>query len=437
MSLRKFPLFSFRIVGFLFTVVLFAGSRLSATTETPIYAFLGIPDGMYPSGGLVADSAGNLYGMTVQGGTVCQCGTVFQLSPPTATGGSWTETILYSFGAAGDGIGPVGTLLIDAAGDLYGTTSYGGNGAGIVFELSPPASAGGAWTEFVLWNLPGDKSKGSNPQSKLAMDAEGDIFGTAPLGGAHGAGDVFELLNPQITGLVWTPKVLYNFGHAAGDGLYPGDEIVFHNDTIYGTTGVGGGGGNGTVFQLVRNSNFTWTESILHSFAATEGINPWGGLVMDSEGNLFGAASHGGTLSLCEQGCGTIYELSPVSGGQWQFTALYSFQSKGDGAYPFARLWRDKLGDLFGTAYSGGMKSSTCVINTNRCGTVFKLKAPTTSGGAWTLQVLHDFGGYSAGGDGGNPGTDADLIFVSGLLYGITGAGGNQFNLGTVFSVVP
>jgi uncharacterized repeat protein (TIGR03803 family) len=169
-----------------------------------------------------------------------------------------------------------------------------------------------------------------------------------------------------------------------------------------------------------------WTETILHNFTFSEGIGPQGGLIADAAGNLFGTTYAEGNYSAC--GCGTIYELSPpaVAGGAWREATLYSFTGLSDGARPYGPLWRDSLGDLFGTTTNRGEKQH------NGAGTIFKLKAPAVSGGAWTFVLLHDFGMTTD--DGGAP--MSGLILQNGLLYG-TAVGGGTDNLGAIFSVVP
>ena len=420
-------------------VLILLGSSF-ATTEKLVYSFNGQPDGLNPNAGLVADAVGNLYGTTSFGGTnsACNCGTVFELSPPATVGGAWTESILYSFrGGNLDGERPSGTLTIDAQGNLYGTTLNGGsNNPGTIFELSPPATAGGAWTETVLFIFPADLSKGYGPQGKLVFDASGNLYGSTQNGGSKcDCGTVFELKAPATAGGAWTHRVLYNFGPylSGNDGIYPGPDIIYRNGVIYGVTHYGRGTSqNGIVFQLVRKPG-TWTENILYRFAERAG--PVGGLVLDPAGNLYGTTVYGGNLN-CLPGCGTIYELSPptAAGGAWQETVLYSFLGHGDGAYPSATLWRDGLGDLYGTASSGAIKDK---LNHNAGdGTVFKLNAPASAGGAWTLSVLHDFN-YPATADGSFP--NGSLTLFNGVFYGTTIFGGaNEFsNYGTVFSVVP
>jgi len=427
---------------FLFTTLaaLILVSSAFATTEKLLYSFQGSSDGVNPNAGLVADAAGNLYGTTAFGGTnaACSCGSVFELSPPTTTGGAWTETILYSFrGGNRDGERPMGTLTFDAQGNLYGTTLAGGaNNPGTIFKLSPPATAGGAWTEKVLFVFPSDLSRGYGPQGKLVFDAAGNLYGSTQSGGSKcDCGTVFELKAPATTGGAWTHIVLYNFGPTTSDdGLYPSPDIIYRNGVIYGVTHSGfGTSQNGIVFQLVRKPG-TWTENILYRFDGSESSRPEGGLVLDPAGNLYGATADGGSLN-CPPGCGTIYELSPptVAGGAWQETILYNFLAHGDGAYPSATLWRDSAGDLYGTASAGGIKNRQ--NNDVGGGTVFKLKAPASAGGTWTLAVLHDFS-YPAA-DGSFP-TGALMMF-NGVFYSTTTFGGTpDYNdYGTVFSVVP
>jgi uncharacterized repeat protein (TIGR03803 family) len=215
-----------RIFSFVATVLVFAVTAF-ATTEKVVYSFLAAPDGFGPGAALVADSAGNLYGTTGGGGAAsCSCGTVFELSPPTTSGGDWTETTLYSFeGGTADGAQPGGTLVFDSAGNLYGVTISGGNNsgsAGTVFELSPPASPGGGWTETLLWAFQPNGKGGVSPGG-LAMDAEGDLFGTGYMGGANRDGVVWELLKPRAGfNSAWVEKVLYSFGSVANDGTNPG-----------------------------------------------------------------------------------------------------------------------------------------------------------------------------------------------------------------------
>jgi uncharacterized repeat protein (TIGR03803 family) len=426
-------------------ILMFIDSALaSGPHERVIYSFQDSngthPDGENATTGLVADQAGNLYGTTRAGGTVaaCSCGTVYELSPPATKGGAWTETVLYSFlGGSNDGATPSGTLIFDRAGNLYGTTLGGGsNNTGTVFKLSPPATQGGSWTETVLFIFPADGSHGSWTQGKLAFDGVGNLYGTTEFGGSGatpncdvgGCGTVFQLSPPATQGGAWTESVLYNFGVVSLDGILPWG-VIFRNGVLYGETQGGGTGSNGTVFLLVRK-NGNWSEAVLYNFTGSEGSGPVGGLISDSAGNLYGT-THAGGNSYCIAGCGTVFELSPpaVSGNPWQLTTLYSFTGGTDGAQPQAAVVRDTSGNLYGTASVGGLKNQY----TNNNGTVFKLSPPAVAGGAWTETVLHAFGGTVVG-DGTLP--VSELILVKGAYFGTTYLGGS-LNSGTVFSVVP
>ncbi len=432
MHTRQSSLTFGRFLSFALSISFFAGAAF-ATTEKMVYNFHVNPDGSAPQASLVADSGGNFYGTTETGGSYY--GTVFELSPPATAGGAWTEQVLHIFqNNSTDGVLPTGTLVFDKQGNLYGTTQQGGpHNTGTIFELSPPATAGGDWTETILWAFPQSLLKGYSPAGKLSIDAAGNLYGTTEAGGPKVAtcttcGVVFELVKPKTTGLAWAERVLYNFGAVANDGFAPSPDLLLRGGMLYGTTHGGGTGGHGTVFQLAPHTEL-WTETILHNFSGSDGDFPQGGLIADAAGNLFGTSANGGMNPNC--GCGTVYEVSPptVAGGDWQQTTLYSFMGLSDGARPFGPLWRDSLGDLFGTTTLRGEKQH------NGAGTVFKLKAPAASGGAWSLVLLHDFTGTGIGtGDGGSP--QGGLIYQNGLLYGTTLVGGVG-NLGTVFSVVP
>jgi uncharacterized repeat protein (TIGR03803 family) len=435
-SLIQASLISSRVAFLLTAVLMFAGAAFAAT-ETVVYSFQGSPDGASPQASLVADSAGNLYGTTKLGGS--SYGTVFELSPPATSGGAWTESILYAFqNAPNDGAFPIGTLVFDKQGNLYGTTQQGGlggAGTGTIFELTPPATTGGAWTETILWTFPPDLLKGYAPAGKLEMDAAGNLYGTTQFGGANvnactACGVVFELIKPKTSGQSWSERVLYNFGTVANDGMTPAPDVLLRGGVLYGTTQSGGTAKSGTIFQLTPKSGF-WTETILHNFIDSEGIVPLGGLVADASGNLFGTTTAGGNRSICS--CGTVYELSPpaVSGRTWQEKTLYAFVGLTDGSRPFGSLWLDSRGNLYGTATIRGIK------HFEGFGTVFKLNAPAVSGGAWTLSVLHDFGGFGAG-DGVFPLGGVILLngsFCGTAMSGGTGSGSN--GSGVVFSVTP
>jgi uncharacterized repeat protein (TIGR03803 family) len=391
-------------------------------------------DGGYPSN-LIADSAGDLYGSTNIGGTY-GLGTVFEFKP---TGGDkWQENQLYNFslGLANNvnGVGPSG-LTFDAAGNLYGTTIAEDNTyAGTVFELSP--SAPGNWTEKDLVRF--SYSGGPDfPIGGVVFNENGRLYGVASLGAGHALGAVFEL-TPGSNG-EWTERVIHAFSGYPSDGAYPQAGLIAdESGNIYGTTQNGGSSANckrppigcGTIFELSYVSGVGWKESMLYSFkgATSDGASPSASLILDSSGNLYGTTSRGGIKNKSctpyggPAGCGVIFELSPSAGGLWNESVLYQFtNSAGDGSDPLAGLIFDQAGNLYGTTDAGGV---------NGFGTVFKL-APGGAG-SWTESVLY---GFQSGYDGQYP--TSSLIFGSnGHLYGTTARGGTA-NSGTVFEITP
>jgi len=409
------------VFGFLTTPQLFAASK-----EKVLHSF-NRNDGANPYAGLIFDAAGNLYG-TSDGGGAFGGGTVFELT--SGAGGTWTETVLYNFGAGdGDGGGPEASLTFDAAGNLYGTTVAGGmycgpSGCGTVFELTP--GEGGTWTEKVLHNFNVNDGDGAWPVAGVIFDAAGNLYGTTPSGGALGRGTVFEL-TPGAGG-TWTETVLFNFG--AGN---PQGGLIFDTaGNLYGTTDVGGTKACpncGTVFELTKGTNGMWTKKVLHNFGSNgkDGRNPVAGLIFDAAGNLYGTTLQG------VGGGGTVFELSPTVGGGWKEKILHSFDGNNDGKEPRAGLILDAAGKLYGTTAMGG--AADCRFSDLPCGTVFRLTPGTN--GEWTEKVLRSFNGS----DGAGP--FAGLIFdAAGNLYGTTASGGtgsgcNGGGCGTVFEITP
>ncbi len=405
-------------------IAMFASAAFSVTPkESVLYHFKGGSDGAAPAASLVEDSAHNLYGTTTSGGT-SNLGTVFEISPP---GTVWTETVLYSFAGGSDGANPYGNLIFDKAGNLYGTTSAGGGnancggGCGTVFELSPPATQGGAWTETVLYSFAG-QSDGANPYAGLIMDKSGNLYGTTQTGGgvscgAATCGTIFELSPPAAQGDPWTETVLHAFGKGS-DGTHPMAGLTFGlRGAIFGTTPTGNDKAtSGIVFKLKppATQGGAWTEGVLYRFTGgTDGGGPNAALVVDKTGNLYGTTFGGGT------GFGTIFE---IAFGTWTETVLYNFAGGSDGASPAAALLRDKTGNLYGTATSGG---------TNSNGSAFELSPPAAQGDPWTETTLYDFAG---GHDGSLP--QGGLIFgKGGQLYGTTSTGGGPKD-GTVFRII-
>lgn len=401
-------------------------------------------DGGYAEAALVMDSQGNFYGTTTQGGDY-DYGTVFQISP--SSNGQWTRTILHSFqGGTSDGELPLASLILDGAGNLYGTTFYGGNGVslqcgsiacgnGTVFKLAPGAN--GKWTETVIYRFAGG-SDGINPAANLMIDKSGNLYGTTQAGGGtgtecagFGCGTVFEL-SPGANGL-WTKKVIYNFtGPDNSDGWFPCSWLVADQaGNLYGTTEYGGGEDIGTVFKLSPNSG-GWNESVLYSFqySSIDGNRPYAGLTFDGSGNLYGTTLLGGPgecLGGGDGSCGSVFELSPA-GSNWTEKVLYFFQglltSPPDGGFPQGGVVLDKNGNLYGTTYAGGASSDTYLPG---YGMVYELSP--SAGGNWSETALHNFE-YT---DGMYP--EAGVILdLAGNLYGTTYYAGVH-DVGTVYKL--
>lgn len=314
--------------------------QLSPTTGYHIiYAFSGHPDGRNPQGNLVFDSAGNLYGTTVYGGTFANCsgglgcGTVFKLTP-SKNGGPWAETILYSFSGRDDGAAPQDGVILDANANLYGTTHDGGSSnAGTVFQLTPEPN--NQWTQTVLYTFLGNGADGGgHPLAGLIFDAKGSLYGETTEA-------VFEM---TLQSGVWTFNEIYTFDPRNGDGDAAGGGLIFDlAGNLYGTTKLGGGFGLGTVFQLTPNLG-SWTEAILHSFGSgSDGAQPLAALAIDSAGDLYGTTFAGGFQNL-----GTVFKLRENGSGQWIETT-FRFQPT-QGGRPTSPLFLDSPGNIYGTA---------------------------------------------------------------------------------------
>jgi uncharacterized repeat protein (TIGR03803 family) len=228
-----------------------------AWTETLLHTFTGpSDDGAYPSA-LLLDSTGVLYGTTTNGGSYDD-GTAFQLTPPSAPGSQWTESILYSFSCCGDGHFPIGGLVFGDHGEFFGTTEYGGNGGtgGAVFLISPPVRSFLSWTEGLVWTLESSGIQGELPTSGVAITANGVLYGTASIGGSStncisGCGTAFQLVPPVSSNVPWTEHTLVNFTGTTNGSFPVGGLVIDHQGALYGTTAKGGASGYGTVFQLV------------------------------------------------------------------------------------------------------------------------------------------------------------------------------------------
>ena len=394
-------------------------------------------DGARPSSAVIADSEGNLYGTTVSGGPSDQ-GTVFELSPPSNPGGAWTEKVLYNFCSqtnCTDGFAPLGPVLLDPYGNLYGTTYFGGNpnspvcgssGCGVAFELTP--SVGGSWQYALLYTFNGDD--GMNPIGGVVFDVQQqNLYGVTQFGGSGSTGVVFEL-SPNSGGTTpWTQTVLYPFSDAdplAGlaidsqGNLYGGTNAYAFELTetppasgqwventlyqpqgadptyylgvlaldaqhnIYATAEIGGPGGYGGVVQLTPPANIGfWNENVIYGFTQNgpTGNDPSAGVVFDSRGNLYGTTATGSSLACFPLGCGAVFELSPPNGGgQWTSSILYAFTGP-DGVSPRASLLPDGKGNYYGTtqfggAFGGGVVFELSPVPTNT-GVAMNANAPT------------------------------------------------------------
>jgi uncharacterized repeat protein (TIGR03803 family) len=359
----------------LFTIGTTAGSW-AAATENVLFSFGSFPgnDGQYPEGGLVVDGVGNMYGTTSAGGDKGGFGTVYELSP---SNGAWTETVLYSFcTACANGSSPIGSLAIDAEGNLYGTTYAGGSGCGggggcgTVFELSPGTEG---WTETVLHTFSG--SDGAYPIAGLVRDTAGNLYGTTPYGGSS------------------------------------------KNCAFGSTTGCG------VAFELSKNSGGTWAETVLHSFkGGTDGDTPSARLTLDGTGNLYGT-----TAGNAASDPGTVFKLVRTKAGKWNEAVLYRFAGAPDGNSPEADVVLDGTTSIYGTTRYGGTGNCSA-YGYSGCGTVFELQL---SGTTWSESVLHSFGAAKGGED-----PAAGLVLNAKRdLYGTTAEGGN--GCGTVFKLTP
>ncbi|MFN7995518.1 MAG: choice-of-anchor tandem repeat GloVer-containing protein [Bryobacteraceae bacterium] len=321
--------------------------------ETVLYSFKGgAQDGATPHDSVLLDSGGNLYGTTVSGGGgPCPggCGVVFQLTP-NATG-PWTETVLHRFDGT-DGATPFSNVILNAAGNILGSTSGGGaNGRGTVYKLSPGAAGG--WTETVLYSFKGAPD-GATPYAGLISDAAGNLYRTTYRGGTTNRGTVYKL-SPNGDG-TFSETVLHSFrGSTDGEDLFEG-LVMDRAGNLYGTAETGGSANCGVVFRLSPSGAGGWAMTILHNFlglTAQDGANP-NALIFDVYGNLYGTTVGGGTYNP-----GTIFKLSPQPSGEWLETILYNFTGGNDGAYPSAGLIMDGAGRLYGTTLWGGPAGDT------------------------------------------------------------------------------
>ena len=334
-----------------------------------------------------------------------------------------TFSVIHDFSGT-DGFAPYAGVTLDAAGNLYGTTSQSFTGDGTAFQLK---RSHGNWVLNSLFTFTG--TNGAYPFAGIVFGPDGALYGTTNSGGlGKGFGVVYNLRPPRTACksalCPWTETVLYPFtGGSDGSGPSLGNPVFDKNGNLYGTTQLGGDlacsppYGCGTVYQLTPSAS-GWTESVLYSFSGgNDGSEPASGVILDEAGNLYGITYQGGGIGCGGRGCGTVFQLSP-SGSGWKETILYSFTGGSDGGNPYGGLIFDQSGNLYGTTLFGGSGGG---------GTVFEL---SPSGGGWTFTLVYALTGYDAGPVG------SLAMDGAGNLYGTTNANGAYGN-GSVFKLQP
>jgi uncharacterized repeat protein (TIGR03803 family) len=397
----------------IFAVVFALALTAWASTEKVLWNFAGGSDGGQPwSNYFISDAKGNLYGATGSGGTY-SWGVVFML---TLDG---KETILYEFKgqANGDGAAPHGRLAFDAKGNIYGTTQSGGtNDTGTVYELSPKSD--GKWTEKVLYNFSASgTTDGQSPSAGVTIAPDGTLYSTTPDGGAYDAGVVFSL---KKTSKGWKQTVIQNL-NGGSTGGYPYEGLMMDSaGNLYGAAPYGGTSEDGIIYRLSQTKK-GWVDTVIHSFTDEDGDGSglyWIDLISDKSGNIYGATSFGGTNST-----GMVFELVySESKKKYSESILYEFgaSGSGDGNNPYGGLAMDSEGNLYGTTLNGGRSDM---------GTSFKL---TKQGKKWKETILHSF---LAANDGARP-TGNAYLDSKGRVYGMTETGGTS-NLGIVYRITP
>ena len=402
-------------IVFALTVVLMQSAQ--AQTYTVLHNFTGGPGiggpggGQTPLAGITIDGAGNLYGTTLYGGTSTEYGLIFKLVHQHSI---FIFNPLYSFKGPPDAANPYAKITIGPDGGLYGTTDLGGApGSGTVFKVIPPPTlcktASCPWYESLLYQF-GYSGDGGHPQSALVFDQNGNMYGSS--GDTICCGVAYQFTH---SGGGWTKSTLHHFTGGTDGSAPQGDVIRDHAGNLYGVTYRGGTNNGGVVYQLVPDGS-GWRENVLHSFdSANDGTNPMGGLVFDQAGNLYGTTTDGGPLN-----GGTAFMLSH-SGNSWTSTVIHSFQRTARGPLPGASLAFDAAGNLYGTTIYGGSSD---------VGSIFKL---TPGSGGWTYTVIKDFAFDCH--DGCLP--FSDVIFdAGGNLYGTASSGGTK-GLGVVWKITP
>jgi uncharacterized repeat protein (TIGR03803 family) len=358
-------------------VVFKLSRRNSSWTLNPLYSFTGGADGVAPGAPVSFGPGGLLYGSTIGGGAInsnCMgaypgCGVVFTLHPrPTACSSvvcPWTENVIYQFANVYDGQYPQGSLAFDAAGNVYGTTSYGGSGAcfgigcGTVFQLS---RSGSGWLKTTIANYNNGFPQGL--LSGVIIDGAGNLFGSSNSGGDGNIGSVFEVTK---AGSVWLTTLLHSFTSLATGAYADGGLVMDHAGNLYGTTAEGGPSGGGIVFELSPSVG-GWNYSVIANLTGNPGLSgSYGSLAIDANGNLYGTTYSDGAFQ-----CGNVFKLTP-SDGQWLYTDLHDFTCGDDGGNPRAGVTLDSSGNIFGTTAAYGPSGNNCAAGANRCGVVWEI----------------------------------------------------------------
>ena len=393
----------------MFAAIVISGAANAASTNV-IYSFAE-EAGEYADTDLAIDAAGNLYGTTVLGGTFGG-GTVFQLAP---TPNGWVHSVLYSFTGGPDGGEPYKGVTLDAQGNLYGTAVTGGSGSceggcGVVYKLT---NSGGNWTQTVVHAFTGGDD-GSGAGARVTIDKRGTLYGMAPTGGAFGLGTIYSI-HPDGNGN-WKFKVIHAFTGGADGSSGSAGQMLIRGGKLYGAATTGGIYGKGTVFELTPAGNHDWTFKTIYSFKGQPDAGfPYGGLLFDPDGNLYGTTYYDGANNL-----GAVYKLSPQQTGEWKERVLYSFRGGRDGQNSISNLVFDAAGNLYGTTSEGGLGS----------GVIFKL-APQPNG-RFSESVVHTFQGPPDGAFAYN-GMVPD---GAGNFYGATVHGGDDDD-GSVYQFTP
>jgi uncharacterized repeat protein (TIGR03803 family) len=410
---------SLLILGFAITP--FANAQSTPPSVATIFNFNTLQKGANIYNGLTIGPGGVLYGTAEQGGlstSPCPvatdgCGLAFQLTPPSSPGGHWTETVLHRFGSKqDDGYYPSGTLTMGPNGVLYGTTAYGGvtGSVGTVFKLTPPASPGDSWKETVIHSFNG-ANDGRYPAAGLALDHNGVLYGATTGGGTSSFGTVFSLKPPSTPGDPWDERVLHSFAGAPLDGDGPNATLAIGpSGTLFGTTLIGGSLNNGAVFQVTPppSPGSPWTETVLYSFVpyGGDGFAPTAGVTLGADGVIYGPTQDGGSSDY-----GAIYQLTPPAspGASWTESVVYSFTGVDGDRGPCSSLVVGTGGVLYGTTIGG---------------TAFELQPPASPGEQWTEIFALALNGEGHGGL---------VLDADGVLYGTA-----TFNLdGNAFELIP